>query len=47
MISTPSFACDLVYEIRRDDDVSDGSSTVADQKENLKLFNWLKSLKAT
>jgi hypothetical protein len=26
---------------------SDGSSTVADQKENLKLFNWLKSLKAT
>jgi hypothetical protein len=24
-----------------------GSSTVADQKENLKLFNWLKSLKAT
>jgi hypothetical protein len=24
-----------------------GSSTVADQKENLKLLNWLKSLKAT
>jgi hypothetical protein len=27
--------------------IFNGSSTVADQKENLKLFNWLKSLKAT
>ena len=28
MISTPSFACDLVYEIRRDDDVSELCVTI-------------------